>query len=90
EDPHLQSGSGLSERRLRGGGGPREGPQRLPAPPQHRDVPHQAAGGEHAQPAGGHHEGGVELLGPQGEQHHLQRGVLEPRAAIRQHRGEAE
>lgn len=90
EDPHLQGGSGLFERGLRGGGGPREGPQRLPPPPQHRDVPHQAAGGESAHPAGGHHEGGGQLGRPAGQQHHLQRGVLEPRAAVRQHRGEAE
>lgn len=89
-NPHLQSRVGLFERRLRGGGGPREGPQRLPPPPQYRDVPDQAAGGESAHSAGGHHEGGGQLGGPQGQQHHLQRGILEPRASLRQHRGEAE
>ena len=88
--PHLQGLPGLSERRLRSGGGPREGPQRLPAPSQHRDVPDQAAGGVPPHAARGHHEG-VGVLGRTPRQHrHLQRGLVEPRASLRQHRGQAE
>lgn len=78
EDPRLQSHSGLLEQRLRGGGGSREGSQRLPEAPQHRDVPHQTAGGESAHTARGHYEGGGQLSRPPGQQRHLQRGVVEP------------
>lgn len=90
EDPHLQSSLGLPEWRLRGGGRSREGPQRLPPPPQHRNLPDQAARGEHAGTAGGHYEGGGELGRPAGQQCHLQWGLLESRAPLWQHSGEAE
>lgn len=90
ENPYLQSCFGLFERWLRGGGRPWEGPQWLSPSPQHRDVPYQAAGGESPRPAWGHHEGSCQFGRPPGQQRHLQRGLVEPRASIWQHRGEAE